>query len=139
MSTISKNEPIQDILAAYYQSVGEKNPKAIASFFADDIDWYIPKSTLLPWTGRRSSKSEIIETLQILFDAFIDGEDQFEAGHMFIDGDHAAVFGTASRVAKITGKRFTTAFCQRFTFSDGKITHFLMLEDTPEIEKAFQS
>jgi ketosteroid isomerase-like protein len=75
--------------------------------------------------------------LQLLFDAHVEGEDELTPDHIFIDGYEAAVFGTMSRKVKMTGKRFTTTFCQRFTIKEGKITKFLMLEDTPEIEKAF--
>ncbi|HEY5749790.1 MAG TPA: nuclear transport factor 2 family protein [Chryseolinea sp.] len=138
MNSSPENQQTQAILTGFYQSVAEKNPETIASFFADAVDWYIPKSNLLPWTGKLTKKSEIAKALQLLFDAHVDGEDQFEPGHLFIDGPEAAVFGKASRVVKKTGKRFTTPFCQRFTMAEGKITHFLMLEDTPEIEKAFK-
>jgi ketosteroid isomerase-like protein len=137
MDTILKNDQVLLILNAFYQNIGERNAETAASFFADDIDWYIPKSNVLPWTGKLTKKSEIINTLQLIFDAHVIGEDQIEIDHIFVDGNEAAVFGKASRIAKKTGKRFSTQFCQRFTFSDGKITKFLMLEDTPEIEKAF--
>jgi hypothetical protein len=48
-----------------------------------------------------------------------------------------SVFGTASRVVKKTGKRFTAPFCQRFTVENSLITKFMMYEDTRLIEKAF--
>jgi ketosteroid isomerase-like protein len=132
-----ENQAVKLTLNDFYQNVGAKNATIIAAFFADDIDWYIPQSALLPWTGKLTKKTEIAEKLQLLFDAHVDGEDQIEIDHMFIDAGEAAVFGKASRITKKTGKRFTTPFCQRFTFLNGKITKFLMLEDTLEIEKAF--
>jgi ketosteroid isomerase-like protein len=138
MNSSAENQQTQTILTGFYQGVAAKNATVIASFFTDTVDWHIPESDLLPWTGKLTKNSEIAKALQLIFDAHVDGEDQFEPGHMFIDGSEAAVFGKASRVVKKTGKRFITPFCQRFTIADGKITHFLMLEDTPEIEKAFQ-
>lgn len=138
MSTLQNNQQTQAILNGFFQSVAEKNPEAVASFFDDHVDWYIPKSEWLPWTGKLTQKSEITAALHLLFDAHVDGEDHFEPGHMFIDGHQAAVFGAAGRTAKATNKKFVTPFCQRFTIENGKITRFLMLEDTPEIEKAFK-
>jgi ketosteroid isomerase-like protein len=138
MNSSSANEQTLTVLNGFYQSAAEKNPEAVASYFAEIIDWYIPTSDLLSWTGKLTNKSEITKALRLLFDAFVEGEDQFEIGHMFIDGNEAAVFGKLSRVVKETGKKFTTPFCQRFTIADEKITHFLMLEDGIEIEKAFR-
>jgi ketosteroid isomerase-like protein len=136
MEAIQNQRPLI-ILNDFFQHVSDKNVEAVLSFFTDNVEWYIPKSDLLPWTGRLTTKVEIAKTFQLLFDAHVDGEDQLEIDKIFIDGNEAAVFGKASRVAKKTGKRFTTLFSQKFTIVDGKITNFLMLEDTPEIEKAF--
>ena len=138
MNASSQPQETLAILQGFFQGIAARDPETIASFFAEEMDWYIPESDVLPWTGKRTRKSEIVKALQLLFDAHIDGEDQFETDHMFMDGKEVAVFGKASRLVKKTGKRFTTPFCQRFTIADGKIKKFLMLEDTPEIEKAFQ-
>lgn len=125
------------ILNEFFKCIAEKNAVTAADFFSDTVEWYIPKSDLLPWTGKLTTKAEIAKTLQILFDAHIDGEEQLDIHKIFIDANEVAVFGKASRVAKKTGKRFSALFTQKFTFNEGKITDFLMLEDTLEIEKAF--
>ncbi|MCQ6958393.1 nuclear transport factor 2 family protein [Mucilaginibacter aquariorum] len=138
MNKQGQTKDIQAVLNSFYQNVGEKNAEGMVALCAEQIDWYIAKSDFLPWTGKRKSKADIKEALNLLFNAHVDGEDQFEPGHIFIDGQEAAVFGFASRVAKATGKRFSTQFCQRFTIEDGKISKFLMLEDTPQVEKAFK-
>jgi len=138
MNASSDNQQTQNILNSFFQSVSDKNAAAIASLFSDNADWYIPQSDLLPWTGKLTTNSAITKALQMIFDAFVEGEDQFEPDHLFIDGNEAAVFGKVSRVVKKTGKRFTSPFCQRFKLADGKITNFLMMEDTREIEKAFR-
>ena len=128
----------QDILNSFYQYVDEKNAEGMVAMCADQIDWHITESEFLPWTGKQTGKGEIETALKLLFNAHVDGEDQFEPGHIFIDDHEAAVFGFASRVASATGKRYSTQFCQRFTIEEGKISKFLMLEETPEIEKAFK-
>jgi len=132
-NVISTNE----ILDKFYQNVNNKNAIAIADLVSDTIDWYIVKSNILPWTGRLTSKKEIVKALTLLFDAHFEDQDLLEPDHVFIEGNNAAIFGQISRTVKTTGKRFKTQFCQRFTVENGEITKFLMLEDTPEIEKAF--
>ena len=138
MNSETDNHETQAVLNSFYQYVGEKNAEGITALCAEHIDWYIPTSGLLPWTGKLNTKVEIEKALTLLFDAHIDTEDRFEPGHFFIDGHEAAVFGISSRIPHATGKRYTTPFCQRFTIKDGKIVKFLMLEDTNEVEKAFK-
>jgi ketosteroid isomerase-like protein len=138
MNSSPEKQDTMTILNGFYQNVGEKNAEGVASFCSDHIDWYIPKSDVLPWTGKLTKKADIIIALNLLFNAHVDGEERFEPGHIFVEENEAAVFGFASRIAKATGKRFTTQFCQRFTIENGKITKFLMLEDTPAIEQAFK-
>src|SRR3569833_1265394 len=133
-----KQQDTQAVLNIFYLNVGDKNAEAIADLCDEGIDWYIAKSDLLPWTGKQDNKEKIAKALKLLFDAHVDGEDQFEPGHIFIDGEEAGVFGFASRVVKATGKRFSTPFCQRFTIQNGKISKFLMLEDTHQVEWAFK-
>lgn len=139
MNSLVENEQTAEILNGFFQSVSEKNTEKAGSFLSDNLEWYIPKSDLLPWTGSLTTRSEVVAALKLLLDSHVDGEEEFKPDHLFIDGNEAAVFGKASRVAKETGKRFTAFVCQRFTIEEGKITKFLMLEDTREIEKAFIS
>lgn len=137
METKNINNQSQEVLNQFYEYVSKKNSKAIVDMLAEDVDWYIVKTEEFPWTGRLKAKVEIITALNLLFDAHVDGHDQLTMDHVFIDGYDAAVFGIISRKVKQTGKVFTTTFCQRFTIKRGKITKFLMLEDLPEILKAY--
>jgi ketosteroid isomerase-like protein len=139
MNSLVENEQTAEILNRFFESVSEKNTEKAGSFLSDNLEWYIPKSDLLLWTGSLTTRSEVVAALKLLLDSHVDGEGEFTPDHLFIDGNEAAVFGKASKVAKETGKRFTAFVCERFTIEDGKITKFLMLEDTREIEKAFIS
>lgn len=131
------NNQTQDVLDQFYGYVAEKNSENIVAMLAENVDWYIVKTEEFPWSGRLKTKLEIATALNLLFDAHVDGHDQLTMDHIFVDGADAAVFGIISRKVKQTGKVFTTTFCQRFTIKGGKITKFLMLEDLPEILKAY--
>ena len=137
MEKLSQQQETQQVLDGYFRNVNEKDAEGVASYFAEEIDWYIFESQLMPWTGRRTKKTEVAPLLRQLFDAHAAGEDQFEIDHLFIDGNEAAVFGMAGRRVKATGKKFSAHFCMRFTIQNGLIIRFLMLEDSHEIEKAF--
>jgi len=91
----------------------------------------------MPWTGKKKSRNAVIVALCQLISAHNTAEDDFEMGHIFIDGKEVAVFGKAGRTVIETGKKFKEPFCMRFTIENGLITKFLMLEDSHQIEKAF--
>ncbi|SIP97241.1 hypothetical protein SAMN05421821_101301 [Mucilaginibacter lappiensis] len=126
------------VLNSFYINVDEKNAEGIASLCADDIDWLIPVSEVLPWTGQLNNRVDIAKALTLLFDAHMDSEEQVEPGYVFVEGSEAAVFGVMIRIPFATGKTFTNQFCQRFTVKNGKITKFLMLEDVHEVERSFE-
>lgn len=137
MEQLTQNEQTQQVLAGFFQGTAENNPKAIANFLAENIDFYIAESPYMPWTGKKNGKQEVITALQQLIGAHHTTEDDFEMDHTFIDGTEAAVFGKAGRTVKATGKKFKEYFVMRFTIKDGLITKLLMLEDSHQIEKAF--
>jgi uncharacterized protein len=95
-------------------------------------------SPYLPWSGRRSSRAELRELFQAIFDAYADGEERFELDHVSISGNEAAIFAKTGRKVKATGKSFYADICQRITVKDRLITRFVMFEDSYEIEKAFK-
>ncbi|TKK65955.1 hypothetical protein FC093_18295 [Ilyomonas limi] len=110
MNSSTTDQQTQAILNGFYKSVAEKNPETVASFFSDKIDGYLPKSNILPWTGKLVSKSDIVKALTLLFDAHVDGGDQLEVGHLFIDGNEAAAFGKFQDWLKKQVKNFQPHF-----------------------------
>jgi uncharacterized protein len=138
MSEKSKEQETVDLLNDYREAAAAKDAQKMASFFAEDVDWYIFESPYLPWSGRRSKRSELPELFQAIFDAHADGEERFELDHIFVSGNEAAIFAKAGRKVKATGKSFYADICQRITVKDRLITRFVMFEDSHEIEKAFK-
>ena len=126
-----------EVLGGFFQGTSQNDPKAIALYLAEDIDFYIAESPHMPWTGKKKGKQEVIKALEQLIAAHHTDEDDFEMDHTFIDGTEAAVFGKAGRTVKATGKKFKEPFVMRFTIINGLITKLLMLEDSHRIEKAF--
>ena len=127
----------QDVINGFFQSAGRLDAAAAASFFAEAPDYYIAESPHMPWTGKRNKRAEVAVALKQLFDAHVPGDENFDIDHIFFDGQEAALFAVASRVVKDTKTRYSAKICMRFTVVDGMITRFLILEDSREIEKAF--
>ncbi|WP_162996389.1 nuclear transport factor 2 family protein [Mucilaginibacter celer] len=127
----------QEVINGFFQSAAQLDAEAAASFFDEEPDYYIAKSPFMPWTGKRNKRPEVAVALKQLFDAHVPGEESFTIDHLFFDGQEAALFAVASRVVKDTRKKYSAKICMRFTVVDGLITRFLILEDSREIEKAF--
>jgi len=138
MKEVNKEVQTQAVLDVFFENVGSKDPDRIASSFAENIDWYIYESEVIPWTGRRSKRSEVPDVFRLLFSHFLDGEEKFEIKNILIKAQEAIVVGNAGRVVKATGKWFETPFVMEFTIKDNLISKFYMSEETRVIEKAFE-
>ena len=122
----------------FFAAFGEKNPDKIASFVADNVDWYIFESKKFPWTGQRHKRTEIPEVFRTLFSYFVEGKDVFVLESRLIDGKEAAVFAKLGRRFKSSGKDFTMLVAIHFKVENGLITRFCLYEQTPILEKAFK-
>lgn len=137
MATSQQAQQTQQLLKSFFEKVGQQNPEALAASFTAELEFYILESPYMPWTGKRTQQAELPKVFQALFGAHVDGEGSFEMGHVFVDENEAAVFGTAGRTVRATGKSYSTPFSMRFTFENGLIRKFTMFEDSNRIEKAF--
>ncbi len=138
MKEFNEEAQTQEVLNAFFENVASKDPESIASLFAENIDSYIYESKVMPWTGKRSKRSEMPDLFRSLFAHFVDGEEKFEVKNIFIQGQEAIVSGKAGRVVKSTGKWFETPFVMEFTIVEKLIVRFHMSEETKLIEKAFE-
>ncbi|GAA4827042.1 hypothetical protein [Streptomyces ziwulingensis] len=41
------------------ERLGKQDPNGIQELFAEEIDWYVPGSDTLSWTGRRTRREEV--------------------------------------------------------------------------------
>jgi ketosteroid isomerase-like protein len=137
MQLSKESQETQAVLDGFFQGTMQNAPDVIASYLAEDVDFYIAESPYMPWTGKKNGRNEVIVALRQLINAHNTAEDDFEMDHIFIDGKEAAVFGKAGRTVIETGKKFKEPFCMRFTIENGLITKFLMLENSRQMEKAF--
>jgi ketosteroid isomerase-like protein len=137
MELSKEGQETEGVIHSFFQRSAQADAEAVAELYAEEVDFYIAESEYMPWTGRRINRKEVLEALHLLFDTFVTGEEDSEIDHIFIDEKEAAIFGLSGRTVKATGKKFKEPFCMRFTIENGFITKFLMLEDSRQIEKAF--
>lgn len=119
------------------QCIGGKDLNGMKGLFADKIDFYVPGSSKLPWTGRRTLGSQAPEFFASMWPYYVDGKSSASIDHLISDGKHAVVIGSFSHVIAQTGTAFTTPIALHLKVEHGKISHLQLYEDTLLISQAF--
>jgi ketosteroid isomerase-like protein len=55
-SSAKNQKTTEELVASFMDRLGEGDAEGIGELFADEIDWYVPGSEALPWTGSRGRK-----------------------------------------------------------------------------------
>lgn len=130
MSTLSV---VQDFLGR----LGAQDADGVGELFADDIDWYVPGSPSLPWTGAREHGSDVPVFLRTMWSHFVAGQSQVTPDSIVMDGETAVVFAEFTHTAASTGRAFTTPVALRLQVVDDQIVKLHLFEDTHAVSSAF--
>jgi len=114
---------------------GGAEPEHIASLFTDPVDLYAPGSPELPWIGRRSTRSEVVEFFRLL--AENETMEDFRLDKTYADEGSAAAVGEFTCTFHQSGKRLNTLFCLQVFVVDDKITRYVFLENSLAAVAAF--
>ncbi|MFE9812843.1 nuclear transport factor 2 family protein [Streptomyces sp. NPDC005227] len=136
MSATPPAGTVQDTISRFLALLAAGDAEGLADLFADDIDWFVPGDSSLPWTGARSRREEVSAYFRTLWPVFIEGASESEIGHILVDGDEAALFGRFTHTVKSTGRRFTTPVAFHLTVRDGRIERLHLFEDTLTVAQA---
>jgi ketosteroid isomerase-like protein len=125
----------QEITTQFLSALSERNIDAIVNLFADEVDWYIPgNETLAPWLGKRSTRQEVKEFYQLLWQSTLPVAATID--HIFVDGNKAVIAGSFTSKMLQTGAMCTSLFFIHFTVINNQIVRYRLLEDTYEVVKA---
>jgi hypothetical protein len=127
----------EDLMGSFMRLLGEQDADGIGGLFADDIDWYVPGSEALPWTGSRSRREHVAEYFRTMWPAFVDGQSMATLDKVLIDGDDAVVLSTFSHTVAKNGKRLNTPAALHLTIANGQIVRMHLYEDTLAVHEAF--
>ena len=101
----------------------------VTELFAENIDLFIPGIPRLPWTGKRSHRSEVAPYFQSMWPTFRPGKTRANAHKLLINGNDAVALGQLTYVVKATSKRFTLAVAMHLTIENGRISRLHFYED----------
>lgn len=128
----------QTVVERFFGMLGSgADAEEIATLFADDIDWDLPGSPSIPWTGKRSKPAEVADYLRTLAANIVPEENVDEIETIVYDGDHAVMLGRFGRVARTTGRRYEMAVAMHFQVRGDKIVKFRLFEDSYQVANAY--
>jgi hypothetical protein len=139
MTGPAKNQKTtEELMASFMGRLGEQDADGIGELFADEIDWYVPGSKALPWTGPRSRRKHVAEYFRTMWPAFVPGQSTATVDKVVINGDDAVVFSSFSHTVAKNGKRLNTPAAMHLTIANGQIVRMHLYEDTLAVHEAFR-
>ncbi|MGY5049858.1 nuclear transport factor 2 family protein [Streptomyces sp. 900105755] len=127
----------REVVEKFLGLLGAGDPDAVAELFAEEIDWYVPGSPQLPWTGRRTTPAEVADYLRVLGENIVPEKNVDHVEALVVDGDRAVLLGEFSRVARSTGRSYQMPVALHFQVTDGEITKLYLYEDTLKVAQAY--
>ena len=128
----------EELMASFMDRLGEQDAEGIGELFADEIDWYVPGSEALPWTGSRSLREDVADYFRTMWPAFVPGQSTATVDKVMIDGDDAVVFSSFSHTVAKNGRRLHTPAALHLTIANGQIVRMHLYEDTLAVHQAFK-
>lgn len=105
--------------------------------FADSIDWFVPGSARMPWTGRLTHRYEVASYLRIKWSHFKPGHSQVRVIKTIVDGEDAVAVGAFSHELLSNGRRMEAPFAMHVVVTNGEITRMHLFTDTLALAMAF--
>ncbi len=127
----------QEIVTGFFDRLAARDTDGMAGHFAEEIDWYVPGDTALPWIGHRSRRTEVADYFRTMWPHFESDKSTASVEKLIVSGNDAVMLGTFSHTAASTGRSFTTPVAMHLAVEGDKIVKLYLYEDTWAVSKAF--
>ncbi len=125
-----------ELLNEYFAAFSSGEKEAALSLFSEEVDFNVPGSLTVPWTGRREH-DEILDFLDHAIDDVT--TEAFVVEKIFGSDDEIVAFGSFRHLVIATGKPFESLFALRVESDGDRITKYHMFEDSSGARDAFTS
>lgn len=125
------------VVEKFVERLGRQDQDGIQELFADQIDWYVPGSDSLPWTGRRTRRDEVASFFTTMWPHYVTGESKVSLERIVVDDTDVILLGAFTHTIASSSRVFTTPSAMHLVVEDGRITRMHLYEDTLLIEQAF--
>lgn len=123
----------------FVERLGRQDPDDIQDLFAAEIDWQVPGSDALPWTGRRTRRAEVAPYFTTMWPHFEHGRSSVTLERVIVDGGDVVLLAVFTHTVVTTGKQFTTPVAVHLVVEDGRIVRLHLYEDTLTVAEAFDA
>lgn len=130
-------EDAKSIATKLLEYISSQDLDGIKNLFADEVEWFVPGSSSLLWTGQRKLGSQAPDFFAVMWPYYIEGRSSASINDIVADGRNVIILGTFSHIIKQNNKSFTTPVSLHLKVHDGKITYLQLYEDTLLISQAF--
>ena len=125
------------VVSLFLERLNAQDADGVAALFAEEIDWYVPGNTALPWVGPRSHRADVAVYFRTMWPYFETGKTIVTPGNLVVSGNEVVVFAAFQHTVKSTGRTFHTPVAFQLTISDSKIVRLHLYEDTWTVSRAF--
>ncbi len=138
LGTVEQNtHRTEAIDTGFFGRLAARDPEGMGEYFAEEIDWYVPGDTALPWIGHRSRRTEVADYFRTMWPHFESDKSTASVEKLIVSGNDAVMLGTFSHTAASTGRSFTTPVAMHLAVEGDKIVKLYLYEDTWAVSKAF--
>lgn len=127
----------ENLIMSFLDRLGAQDAEGIQSLFAENIDWFVPGNSALPWTGKRTRRSDVAEYFRTLWAGVKAGESTVVPGKVLVSGADGVVFAHFTHTAAPTGRVFETPVALHLEVAEGAIIKLHLYEDTLAVSNAF--
>jgi len=121
----------------FVERLGRQDPNGIQELFAEVIDWHVPGSDALPWTGRRTRREEVAPYFTTMWPHFAHDKSKVVLERIIVDGADVMLLANFTHTVAASGKEFTTPAAVHLVVEDSRIVRMHLYEDTLTVNEAF--
>jgi len=116
----------------YLEALAARELEGVIELFADEVDWYVPgNQEIAPWVGSRTSKQEVKEFFQLLWDNTKPLDVKIE--NLMVQDDSAVITGSITALMLKSESVFSSPFSMQIDYYKGLIIKYRLLEDSNEL------
>lgn len=129
----------RSVAEKFVERLGRQDPDGIQELFAEEIDWHVPGSDALPWTGRRTRREEVAPYFTTMWPHFAHGRSKVVLERVIVDSGDVMLLAVFTHTVVASGKEFTTPAAMHLVVEDSRIVRMHLYEDTLTIDEAFNA
>ena len=123
----------------FLERLGRQDPDGIQELFSEVIDWHVPGSAALPWTGPRTRREEVAPYFTTMWPHFAHDRSEVVLERVIVDGGDVVLLAVFTHTAVASGKEFTTPVAMHLGIEGGEIVRMHLYEDTLTVAEAFNA